>query len=167
MTAIIPFGQKVALRVGKVLYRSKSSFRYKVHFLKLIHFRKSNKESIKLNQFEDMTQVVDGFSNFFKKVFKSSTFSSKDFFYSGKILVYFAPKLSNQNYWISKPMPKSSCQTGEERLKTFALSFKNVNEFYSKKATFSLFVKKPGAAIMWEIPNRFSECYRHKTNLSL
>ena len=79
MTAIIPFGQKVALRVGKVLYRSKSSFRYKVHFLKLIHFRKSNKESIKLNQFEDMTQVVDGFSNFFKKVFKSGTFSSKDF----------------------------------------------------------------------------------------
>ena len=64
-------------------------------------------------------------------------------------------------------MPKSSCQTGEERLKTFALSFKNVNEFYSKKATFSLFVKKLGAAIMWEIPNRFSECYRHKTNLSL
>lgn len=107
------------------------------------------------------------FLTFSKKFLKAAHLHQRIFFYSGKILVYFAPKLSNQNYWISKPMPKSSCQTGEERLKTFALSFKNVNEFYSKKATFSLFVKKPGAAIMWEIPNRFSECYRHKTNLSL
>ena len=70
MTAIIPFGQKVALRVEKYPIGQSLHFDTKYISLKLIHFRKSNKESIKLDQFEDMTQVVDGFSNFFKKVFK-------------------------------------------------------------------------------------------------
>ena len=102
MTAIIPFGQKVALRVEKYSISQNLHSGTKYISLKLIHFRKSNKESIKLNQFEDMTQAVEGCCNFFTKVL-SGSFSSKDFFNSGKIVVYFAPKLSNQNYWISKP----------------------------------------------------------------
>ena len=64
-------------------------------------------------------------------------------------------------------MPKSSCQTGEKKIENLCFELKKCECILLEKGhIFSLCIKT-GAAAMWEIPNRFSECYRHKTNLSL